>query len=201
MARVDSGFYVALWDRLSQVVVPGITGMFNRPVTLRLVYGNTLANGMRGYFAVYNRAPDGTFAFHAPSPRIMIHRAFRYSDGPDPSRASVEEVCTLAHEYGHFLSWLGWFTRQTGPWRAYFDAACKRDAIMQAQRTGRSSPLRFTHEDRRLILDEEQRATRHGARLLESVGFRHWPAWARGMGRNVRNHREIYASFRREGFC
>jgi hypothetical protein len=70
----------------------------------------------------------------------------------------VRELCTLAHEFGHFESW-----RSSGDWSEYLAAVVARE-------DGRA----LSERERTLIIEEEERAWRLGREVLGALGFQDW---------------------------
>lgn len=152
--------YAALWRRLPAEA-------------LWVHYYGGSARGESGYFQ-----HDGQGCFKRPE--IGILRPF-HIDEDEPSMARSDghlvdlkaEMCTLAHEYGHYLSWADEASRET--WRSYQRAAVLRDQLLDAM-TGAHCFNVLTHRDRlrrrlpgqakRLIVAEETRAWELGRDLI-----------------------------------
>lgn len=71
-------------------------------------------------------------------------------------RSTFNEFCTLTHELGHWCSW------RDGTRSPEYEAALV---------TGLATMATRPESERRLILDEELRAWRHGFRMAQEVGF------------------------------
>jgi hypothetical protein len=125
----------------------------------------------------------------------------------------LHDLYTLAHEFGHYLSW-----RRSRPaddtttpnaesaaWRAYFAAAKKRDAAWQcvdarfpngADEDMYTSALRdaalrreLSDEEKRLILAEETRAWEYGREALADAGWTEFAEYDELTAAGLHNHR------------
>ncbi len=143
-------------------------------------YGDGIASltALDGYF---HPDPDKREARGLPpTRRIGIHRvpSPRPQDEPDLRGPHVlEDTCTLAHEYGHFLVWLE--HRDSPRWRATFEAAQRRDRGAQ-----------LVDEDAALILAEEADAWRRGRAVLRELDFRDWDTFDEHERLGLSVHRE-----------
>ena len=148
-------------------------------------YYGISARGEAGYF--HAREGEGR------KPIIAIVRPYYVTD-EKPSRRRNNgidvtddemraEMMTLAHECGHFRSWLR--ARDAGgaarvEWLAYQDVARRRDAIADRiprnaedfyARLREANQRDLSDEDRRRIVNEETAAWRIGREALEQVGY------------------------------
>jgi hypothetical protein len=96
-------------------------------------------------------------------PEIQITRAFYRTPQDEPTEllsngqpANVEdELLTLAHEYGHYLSWKGETARKT--WEQYHAAAFHREGVVKE--SGWDAVQRaLSVAEKQLVSDEETRA-------------------------------------------
>jgi hypothetical protein len=181
--------YVALWRRAEQLGA-------------RVRYDGSLADG-EGSF---HPNPNGEAE---PRPTIDLGRPY-YREIDQPSRLRndggyalpapdlADEVVTLAHECGHFLSWKDRTPRQV--WNAYLQATVGRDEVWDAvredgslsdesERIRAASKRSLAVEDMTLILEEEQRAWTIGGELLEQVGFTDFASYARRERLGLHFHR------------
>ncbi len=94
---------------------------------------------------------------------------------PDEQPDILEELITLAHEYGHWCSWRE--GNRTPGFRGAVD------------RFNYDDPGPLTEADRDLIRAEEDHADRLGAAVLRELGFDAWDAW----DRRVARARDLYA--------
>lgn len=151
---------------------------------------------MRGYFtpqeAHYNK--------NEAMPEISITRLG--ASGCEPNRGDLtpeqlrRELFTLAHEYGHFMSWKR--SKDAGgaqrdKWEQYHAAAKERDEIMKLHRRGRAGLQRelgikdrlehirlqgqriqakLKPEELNLIIEEEELAWKLGRDTLVDFGFK-----------------------------
>ena len=107
-----------------------------------------VADPEAGYFIP---APGGV-----PPPRIVLYRTHVQHPGNE-----LDELLTLAHEFGHYRSFAA--GQRTKKYEAVLDP---RDAW----------PTRST-EERQLILDEEARAWIYARSELDALGFMDWAAF------------------------
>jgi hypothetical protein len=108
------------------------------------------------------RSPDGVWT---QGPLIAICRAFQMTHDDEPSERGADgqavaleaELFTLAHEYGHCLSFQGRTPRDA--WEAYHRAAGHRDQIYDAIPDGGSVPAALgaglSEGEKSLIMAEE----------------------------------------------
>jgi len=106
------------------------------------------------------------------------HGARFVVDVPAAPLVMRDELCTLAHEFGHHQSWarLG----ATEEWQAYERAALSlrdRDSV--------------TAEESLLILAEEERAWDLGREALSAHGVPSWPYFDERRTRGLENYRVI----------
>lgn len=94
---------------------------------------------------------------------------------PDEQPDILQELITLAHEYGHACS-----MREGGRTPEYQSAV---------NRFNGDEPGPLTEADRDLIRAEEGQADRLGAAALRELGFDDWEAWEQ----RVTRARELYA--------
>jgi hypothetical protein len=109
-------------------------------------------------------------------PAIYIERPYydpesmpsrhRVAGAPPPPPDLLDELCTLAHEYGHSCEWRVHRTV------AYKSAVERMRALLGGQ------PLPpLSDDEKHLIRAEEQRAWRRGREALAALGFAHWTAY------------------------
>lgn len=142
-----------------------------------------------GYFHPH----EGAEGFSHPT--IAIRRPYYAGNGRTPTHKRNAgappqlpppdigyELITLAHEYGHLMSWKGRTPRPA--WDAYNAVAIKRSeaeigiadlASADSARIALRNAL--TDDERALILAEEELAWRIGRELLQQVGFHTWDAY------------------------
>lgn len=100
------------------------------------------------------------------------------------------EMITLAHEYGHFLSFSGSTPRET--WDAYYRVALHRDQVHDALATGASIPEALgealSAEEQQLILTEETTAWDLGRQFIPE---RLQPEYERRARHGVHCHRYL----------
>lgn len=167
-----------------------------------------LAYGAAGYFQPPNK-DNGPF-----KPLISIHRPY-YQEGQQPSRSRnlgapavmpapdiLAELVTLAHEYGHLMSWKG----RTRPeeWGLYHAVAIKRDVAWNAAARALPKELEclewnnrmrdamwtaLSEDDRSRIVAEEEFAWAIAREVLEELGFGDWRMFNERCAREVHNHR------------
>jgi len=134
--------YVSLWRRIQSEGV--------------WIHYNGLATDEDGHFV-----PDGCGSRKAPE--IQLTRSRYMSPQHEPSeflntglRANIQkELITLAHEYGHYLSWKSPTTRPR--WDRYHAVASRRDRIAgQAGWDAVAGGL--SYEEKGLVVDEESLA-------------------------------------------
>jgi hypothetical protein len=158
---------------------------------------------------------DGAGSFHPDPwnrgesfPRITIGRPYHEEvDRPTRNRNTggrealpppdlLRETITLAHEFGHFLSW----KRSPDEWNAYFEAAKTRDeAWSQVPRDGSvgeynnqlrtAAQSRLTRDQMGRIVAEEERAWAIGRGLLADLGFEDLELYAEHERRGLHFHR------------
>jgi hypothetical protein len=137
----------------------------------------------RGYVHRFEYGLAGFFHPEMPNPQIWIYRdplpCPEPADVPDLTTKPLADCIVLAHEYGHFRSWLEAERGTSAAWQAYFAAARARDA----------DPRALNDEQRRLILDEEHRAWDLGATSLRALGFVEWGEYDRHREAGLRGHR------------
>lgn len=109
------------------------------------------------------------------NPKIVIIRP-HYTEFDEPTMERNDgkhvdlaaEMITLAHEYGHFLSFSGSTPRET--WAAYYRAALHRDQVHDALPDGASIPealgQALSAEERDLIVAEETTAWELGRQFI-----------------------------------
>lgn len=95
---------------------------------------------------------SGGFTVHRGVPTIQLYRI----EGQMAVENPLEELLTLAHEYGHAVSWRE--GRRTKAYVAVVDRMHEPDA-------------KFDETEALLILDEECRAWRRARTVLAEVGF------------------------------
>lgn len=113
----------------------------------------------------FDPAPNGV-----RRPRIVIYRLRGMNEPGDV----LDELLTLAHEFGHFCS---------------FDKGLRTpeyDEALRDWREGRD----LTRAARTSVLDEERRAWRFAREILGEVGFSDWDAF-------WRSHQDALADYRR----
>ena len=76
----------------------------------------------------------------------------------------LADICTLAHEFGHYLSW----AEKRADWPEYHAATLLRDQTSDA---GGDPAAALTLPQKELILEEEARAWRLGRTVLVELGF------------------------------
>lgn len=169
-------------------------------------YDGIMAGGQAGYF---HARDDGD---RPRKPEIAIHRPYyRDHDNPTPDSNApegkpqpdlVEELFTLAHEYGHSRSWAGRTPRDQ--YALYYAAALHRDEFAAAEwkRLDASLPLAelcekhrqalraaLSDDERRRIVDEEELAWKIGREVLVKLGFADLVRYDETATRHVHNHR------------
>jgi hypothetical protein len=97
------------------------------------------------------------------------------TEGPSVLR----DLIILAHEYGHFRSWVDACKGTTEAWQAYFRAA----TILH------TTDIELSAVQARLVIDEEQRAWNLGAAILGALGFVEWQAFESCRDRSLRAYR------------
>jgi hypothetical protein len=144
--------YVALWRQIESEGV-------------RLLYdGLIFAHGIEGLFIHEGRCEPTRPEIWISRPTYKQPRNQPLDVHGDGTPAPIEkELLTLAHEYGHFLSWKGRAT--DGRWDAYRAAALRRDDIAvgagpDGVRVAWSAAM--SEADKTLILDEETLAWKLG---------------------------------------
>ncbi len=165
MSAADTGSelwatYVALWKRAQAAGIH--------------VHYNGIANNPRsGGFHPRDGATDG-----GRRPMIEIVRPY-YETHDEPTQGRntggahlpppdlLEELITLAHEFGHFLSW-----KQGNRTRPYVDATTHIERYFD----GEDLP-RLAEEQIQLVRDEERRAWTFGEEELRELGFADWDAF------------------------
>ena len=146
----------------NEAIFPSYAALWRRvPVDdLYIHYDGWGARGEAGYFDHHGQ---GDFK----KPEIGIVRPFYVEpDEPSMERSDgtpvdlVHEMCTLAHEYGHYLSFSGGTSVDT--WQAYYRAALHRDQVFDALPDGTSAEQcrdaaanALSDEERTLIVAEE----------------------------------------------
>ncbi len=150
--------YKTLWIR---------SGAEGVPVT----YAGETPNGEDGWFQVYFDESEGV-----ECGSIHMVRPF-YGDPRTPSATRsaaapadlappdiLAELCTLAHEYGHAVSW-----RAGNRTAEYVAATDRMFKLLDAAAGGR-----LTDEECSLIEAEERRAWANGRAMLGELGFADW---------------------------
>jgi hypothetical protein len=150
-----------------------------------------------GAYVSYQGANVEMAGYFVPNdpPNIAIYRPYYHSPPYAPSRHRIDgaplgppdlmaELCTLAHEYGHFRSYLDSVRHPT--WLKYHEAVRAREAIEAAVRQSaaksESTPAlnnrlraaivaRLEREQIELIIDEETLAWALGRDTLIALGF------------------------------
>lgn len=102
------------------------------------------------------------------------------------------ELITLAHEYGHFRSWLCETPRPQ--WETYLKAAKARDKAYGLDMAGEFKVIptwtsRLPDAQKQLILEEEGKAWSIGRRVLTELDFEAWAAYEKGERLGLHNHR------------
>ena len=82
-------------------------------------------------------------------------------DEPERGDFEVDDLITLAHEYGHFRSWKDWTEGKNAGWGEYRDA---RELF-------KVSPLGLTERQKKAILAEEEQAWARGVVTLKWSRF------------------------------
>ena len=122
---------------------------------------------------------------HRKKPQIWLYRtpppAPSPQNKPDLTTMPLHDCIVLAHEYGHFRSWLDSARGTTPSWQAYFEAAATRER----------APKELSVEQRRLILEEEARAWDLGEVVLRELGFEEWADYGRHRDRGLHAHRTL----------
>jgi len=162
--------YVALWRRIQADVG-------------RLSYSGINADE-GGHFQ-----HDGCGAHKKPE--IVISRPFYASPADEPSefrstgeRVDIKsELFTLAHEYGHYLSWRVETPREQ--WAQYHAAAFHRDGVVN-QNDWDAVPTALSDAEKQLISDEETLAWKLGRQFIPSELLPEYDEKARF---GVHNHR------------
>jgi hypothetical protein len=148
--------YAALWGRL--------------PVEdLWIHYVGPTPRGEAGYFQ-----HDGQGGFKRPEIGVLRSHFVEPDDEPSMLRSNgvrvnlVTEMFTLAHEFGHYLSYAGVTPPET--WHAYHRAVVHRDELGDAidNELSRRDRLRkrLSGRERRLIVAEETRAWALGREFI-----------------------------------
>jgi hypothetical protein len=88
-------------------------------------------------------------------------------------------LVTLAHEYGHFRSWKDAGDGATSEYRAYKQAIAIRPM----------TPDAFSAKQKRMILEEEERAWAYGRSALEELEFDDWPDFLRHRDESLQQYR------------
>jgi hypothetical protein len=148
-----------------------------------------------------------------PRPTIVLIRPYYKEPDDEPSRESTApaplpqpdiyaEVTTLAHEYGHFVSWSG--RTERAEYELYVAAARYRDAIIDEEikkmpvglsRQESNERLRTTLHDRLdgdardRILREEMLAWRIGREVLAELALADFELYDRRTNVGIHNHR------------
>lgn len=119
-----------------------------------------VADPEAGYFV---SAPGGH-----PPPRIVIYRARVDQPGDE-----LDELLTLAHEFGHYRSF----------------AAGQRTKEYETVLDDRATWLTRSIEERQLILEEEARAWTYARSELDVLGFVNWAAFEQREAESLRHYR------------
>jgi hypothetical protein len=175
-------FYERLWRRAQR------DGVF-------VHYRGIMLNGEAGYFA--SRHTEGR------KPEIAIARPYyanddtpareRIAGAPMPAPDLVEELITLAHEYGHWQSYSGRTLRYD--WERYFATAKKRDAVSaRVDGAAQRDALRveLNDDDRERIVREETMAWVIAREVLSELALdddEFWAAFERHAKQGLHNHR------------
>jgi hypothetical protein len=102
--------------------------------------------------------------FHTDGePCITVYRHVRRPDGSAARRHPTEEVCILAHEFGHFKSW-------------YQQTTEAREQLKRISRKEQSGTDSLTADEKREAMAEETRAWAYAEEALAARGFSKWPA-------------------------
>jgi hypothetical protein len=124
-------------------------------------------------------------------PEIVISRPWYKPPADEPSeflgdgrKVDIKpEFFTLAHEYGHYLSWRGETPPET--WARYHAAACHRDGVVRLSGWD-AVPNALSEEEKQVISDEESLAWKLGRAFIPEQLLPEYDEKAR---RGVHNHR------------
>jgi hypothetical protein len=167
--------YVRLWGRCE-----------GRDLFVRYVGPEDVRDGEAGYF---HPRDDPRFS---GSPEIAIMRrdfdhdkpsapTSRRRDASSVDRGGLfEELCTLAHEFGHSRSW-----RDGQRTEVYAEAVIAFD---------KSATL--SDVQRKAIMDEEERAWNFGRLELDFLGFSEWAGFRANQDRALRIYGEMLERLR-----
>lgn len=127
-------------------------------------------------------------------PEIRIRRPF-YETHNKPGRFLntgeavdiLDELCTLAHEFGHYVSHIGGLRTP--------ELASSCDLLFQRRRrepgVAQTKPLSPAQHD--LVRQEEARAWTYGRDVLKELGFEQWPAFDARERKALDVYEEIFA--------
>jgi len=126
-------------------------------------------------------APAGTRAFQT-TPQILLFRVPpapmpRPQSAPDDTQP-IHDACTLAHEYGHWLS-----DKEGHRTAAYVAAVC----------TPHDQWPTMTSAGRRIIYSEEARAWHLGRAALAELGCDEWAAFDERESKALETYRRLLA--------
>jgi hypothetical protein len=139
-----------------------------------------------------------------PYPLVRIFRAgiddlTEDREEPDPEHAEQEsELFSLVLSWGFFSTWLEWHQDgddRSARWFRYFEAAYRRDGILQRKPNYVGQAL--TSEECDLIREEHLLAVEYGWRLLQSLGFADREYVDRWSAESWRNHETFLAYARK----
>lgn len=122
----------------------------------------------------------GEYAWNGGAPTILIYRSGKLPrdlQAPDLITRPVEDLCTLAHERGHFI----------------FDPTRKRSqSAYEAFHHGG----RVTLGQKAVILAAERQAWQHAHALLMRLGWKDWASFEAIQWRSLRTYSEGLARLR-----
>ncbi|HEU4411656.1 MAG TPA: hypothetical protein VFS43_40810 [Polyangiaceae bacterium] len=149
-----------------------------------VMYAGPTPDGERGTFCPNDDAPVPC------PPMITVTREHYLTPETEPRRERadkvkpdlLDELITLAHEYGHFVSW--------GEGHRTPELVEAGNRLFRRRAGDLQEPC-LDASQRDLVLQEEERAWSHGRRALQKTGFEWWPAFDQREQEDLGHYKEM----------